>query len=145
MAACACDLRVASHAAKLGMPEILLGWPPGYGIAQLTALIGKARAMEMCLTGESITAQQARDYGLVHRLVASGSLMPEARKWAEQLLALPASALRETKRLLHADEGIQPKTAFLADTAAYIRCLQERDAREGIAAFREKRPARFHS
>ncbi len=145
VAACACDLRIASHAARLGMPEILLGWPPGYGIAQLTALIGKARAMEMCLLGEPITAQQARDIGLVHRLVSAGSLVAAAEQWAGQLLALPASALRETKRLLHADEGLQPKTAYLADTAAYIRCLQLPDAREGIAAFAAKRPPRYPS
>ncbi len=143
VAACACDLRLASHAARFGMPEILLGWPPGYGIAQLTALIGKPRALEMCLLGEPITAQQARDYGLVHRLVPAGSLATAAEQWAEQLLRLPATALRETKRLLHADEGLQPKSAYLADTAAYIRCLQLPDAREGIAAFEAKRPPRF--
>lgn len=143
VAACACDLRLASHAARFGMPEILLGWPPGYGIAQLTALIGKPRALEMCLCGEPITAQQARDYGLVQRLVPAAALTTAAEQWAEQLLRLPASALRETKRLVHADEGLQPKTAYLADTAAYVRCLQLPDAREGIAAFQAKRPPRY--
>ena len=141
--ACACDLRIASHAARLGMPEVLLGWPPGYGIAQLTALVGKGRAMEMCLTGQPISAQQALQYGLVHRLVPSGMLLGEARKWSQELLRLAPAAVRETKRLLHADEGLQPKTAYLADTAAYIRCLAGSDAREGIAAFVEKRTPQF--
>lgn len=145
VAACACDLRIASYAARFGMPEILLGWPPGYGIAQLTALIGKPRAMEMCLLGEPITAQQAREYGLVHRLVPAANLAIAALQWAEQLLRLPAEALRDTKRLVHADEGLQPKTAYLADTAAYVRCLQLPDAREGIAAFQAKRPPRYSS
>lgn len=143
VAACACDLRIASHAAQFGMPEILLGWPPGYGVAQLTALIGKSRAMEMMVTGQPITARQALEFGLVHRLTAAGVLLSEARKWADRLLQLPASALQETKRLVHADEGLQPKTAFLADTSAYIRCLGQPDAQEGIAAFKEKRPPRF--
>ena len=143
VAACACDLRIATHGAQFGMPEVLLGWPPGYGIAQLTALVGKARAMEICLTGQPITAGRALEYGLVHRLTAANRLLADACKWAEELLALPAPALRETKRLLHADEGLQPKTAFLADTAAYIRCLDRPEAREGITAFREKRPRRF--
>jgi enoyl-CoA hydratase len=143
VAACACDLRIAAHGSKFGMPEILLGWPPGYGVAQLTALVGKSRALEMCLTGEPIGAQKALEYGLVHRITASGALMTDARKWADQLLKLPAAALRETKRLVHADEGLQPKTTFVADTAAYIRCLQQPDAREGIAAFSEKRKPRF--
>ncbi len=141
--ACSCDLRIASHAARFGMPEILLGWPPGYGVAQLTALVGKSRALEMCLTGEPITAQKALDYGLVHRLCSAGALQSEARRWAERLLTLPTVALGETKRLVHADEGLQPKTTFLADTAAYIRCLELPDAREGIAAFREKRRPQY--
>jgi len=141
--ACACDLRIASHNASFGMPEILLGWPPGYGVAQLTALVGKGRAMEMCLTGAPISAQQALHNGLVHRIGASGSLLSAAKKWAGELLSMSPEALRETKRLIHADEGLQPKTAFLADTAAYIRCLAGDNAKEGIAAFKEKRKPKF--
>jgi len=125
------------------MPEILLGWPPGYGIAQLTALIGKARSLEMCLLGEPITAQTAGNYGLAHDVVPLGRVIQSARDWAAKLLTLPAEAMRETKRLVHQDEGTQPKIAHLADTAGYIRCLQLPDAREGISAFTEKRPAKF--
>lgn len=143
VAASACDLRIASHNATFGMPEVLLGWPPGYGIAQLTALIGKGRAMEMCLTGKPINAQTALQYGLVQRLSPSGTLLSAAKNWANELLAMPPDALRATKHLLHVDEGLQPKTAFLADTAAYIRCLQSADAQEGIAAFKEKRKPKF--
>jgi enoyl-CoA hydratase/carnithine racemase/predicted thioesterase len=145
VAACACDLRIASYTAKFGMPEILLGWPPGYGVAQLTALVGKSRALEMCLLGEPIKARRAEEWGLVHQVTSGGDLMRAAGTMAEKLAALPKHALRETKQLVHLDEGLQPKTAYLADTAAYIRCLQQPDAREGIAAFREKRPPRFRS
>lgn len=141
--AAACDLKVAAHNAQFGMPEILLGWPPGYGIAQLTALVGKTRALEMCLTGQPIAAQKALDYGLIHRLVPRVQVVVAAEQWAEQLLKLPAQALRETKKLIHADEGLQPKSAFLADTAAYVRCLELPDAKEGIAAFSEKRSPKF--
>ena len=141
--ACACDFRIAAHSARFGMPEILLGWPPGYGIAQLTALIGKAKSLEMCLLGEPITAQSAASYGLAHDVVPLGRVAQAARDLATKLLALPAEALRETKRLVHQDEGTQPKIAHLADTAGYIRCLQLPDAREGITAFSEKRPAKF--
>jgi enoyl-CoA hydratase/carnithine racemase len=136
-------LKVAAHSAQFGMPEILLGWPPGYGIAQLTALVGKTRAIEMCLTGQPINAQKALDYGLIHRLVPKVQVVVAAEKWGEQLLKLPAQAMRETKKLIHADEGLQPKSAFLADTAAYIRCLELPDAKEGIAAFTEKRAPKF--
>jgi enoyl-CoA hydratase len=138
-----CDFRLAATSARFGMPEIKLGWPPGYGIAQLTAIVGKARALEMCLTGEAITAQQAASFGLVHQVAPLPRLMPAARHLAERLLALPPEALRATKRLIHADEGEAPKVAFLADTDAYIRCLETADAREGINAFIAKRPPKF--
>lgn len=143
VAAYSCDLRLASHAATFGMPEIKLGWPPGYGVAQLMALIGKARTLELCLTGDPISAAQALECGLINELVPGVMLMKRARALAGRMLELPAQALRETKRLIHSDEGQLPKVTHRADTEAYIRCLELPDAREGIAAFVEKRKARF--
>lgn len=143
VAAYSADFRLASYDARFGMPEIKLGWPPGYGIAQLTNLIGKSRALEMCLLGEPLSAQKAFEWGLVHELVPRGQLEKRAMAWAERLLKLPAEAMRQTKMLLHLDEGSQPKVAYRADTEAYIRCLQLDDATEGIRAFIEKRAAEF--
>ncbi len=143
VAAYSADFRIASHDARFGMPEIKLGWPPGYGIAQLTHLIGKARALEMCLLGEPIQAQRAFDWGLVHELVPRGQLVQRGQWWAERLIKLPAEAIRQTKMLVHLGEGSQPKVAYRADTEAYIRCLQMPDATEGIRAFIEKRPPNF--
>ena len=143
VAAYSCDWRIASHAARFAMPEIKLGWPPGYGVAQLTALVGKARALEMCLTGEAVVAARALEWGLVNELASGTMLMKSAQQVAERLLLLPAEALRQTKRLVHLDEGQLPKVAHCADTDAYLRCLELPDAREGISAFVEKRPAKF--
>ncbi|MGD0738821.1 MAG: enoyl-CoA hydratase-related protein [Terracidiphilus sp.] len=143
VAAFSCDWRIASHAARFAMPEIKLGWPPGYGIAQLTALVGKARALELCLTGEAIAAARALEWGLVNEVVAGTMLMKSAQQLAERLLLLPAEALRQTKRAIHLDEGQLPKVTHRADTEAYLRCLDSPDAREGIAAFVEKRKAKF--
>jgi enoyl-CoA hydratase/carnithine racemase/predicted thioesterase len=143
VAAYSADFRLASHDARFGMPEIKLGWPPGYGLAQLTNLIGKSRALEMCLLGEPLSAQKALEWGLVHELVPRGQLEKRGQFWAERLLKLPAEALRQTKMLLHLDEGSQPKVAYRADTEGYIRCLQLPEATEGIRAFIEKRPANF--
>lgn len=143
VAAYSCDFRLASHAASFGMPEIKLGWPPGYGLAQLTALVGKARTLELCLTGEPISAHRALDWGLVHEVVPGARLMLQAQQLAGRLLALPAEALRATKRLIHADEGALPKITHRADTEAYVRCLALPDAREGLAAFAEKRRPKF--
>ena len=68
---------------------------------------------------------------------------PRRSELAETLLSQPAEALRETKRLIHEDEGATPKACHLADTAAYIRCLALPDAQEGVAAFTAKRKPQF--
>jgi enoyl-CoA hydratase len=143
VAAYSCDWRIASYSALFAMPEIKLGWPPGYGIAQLTALVGKARALELCLTGEAVSASRALEWGLVNEVVSGTMLMKSAQQLAERLLLLPAEALRQTKRLIHSDEGQLPKLTYRADTEAYLRCLELPDAREGIRAFVEKRSAKF--
>ena len=143
VAAFSADLRIASHSARFAMPEIRLGWPPGYGIAQLSALVGKSRALELCLTGNPITAVQALDWGLVNEVVPAMTLLKRVRQIAGQMLEMPAAALRETKRLVHLDEGSQPKVAHHADTEAYLRCLQLPDAKEGLAAFAQKRTPKF--
>ena len=143
VAAYSTDLRIATHGARFAMPEIRLGWPPGYGIAQLTSLVGKSRALELCLTGDPISAKQALEWGLVNEVVATGVLIKRGRQLAERMLQMPATALRETKRLVHLDEGSQPKIAYRADTEAYLRCLELPDAQEGLKAFSEKRPPKF--
>jgi enoyl-CoA hydratase len=143
VAAYSADLRIATHGARFGMPEIRLGWPPGYGIAQLTALVGKSRALELCLMGDPVPAKQALEWGLVNEIVASSALMKRGRQVAERMLQMPAAALRETKRLVHLDEGSQPKITYRADTEAYLRCLELPDAQEGLTAFAEKRPPKF--
>ena len=112
-------------------------------LAKLTATVGKARALELCLTGNPISATEAHAWGFVNELVPGVMLLRRARDLAETMLALPAQALRETKRLIHADEGNLPKVTHRADTEAYIRCLELPDAKEGMRAFAEKRAARF--
>ncbi len=143
VAAYSCDFRIASHQARFGMPEIKLGWPPGYGISQLTNIVGKPRALELCLTGESISAQTALEWGLVQEVVPAHQLLARAQVLASKLLKMPAEALRQTKFLVHANEGQLPKVTHRADTEAYIRCLELPDSREGMTAFSEKRPPQF--
>ena len=143
VAAYSADFRLCTPAARFGMPEIRLGWPPGYGLAQLTALVGKARALELCLLGEPLAAARALEWGLVNEIIPAATLLARGQQLADKLLRMPAEALRQTKRLIHVDEGAQPKVAYRADTEAYVRCLQLADAQEGIAAFMQKRPPRF--
>jgi enoyl-CoA hydratase/carnithine racemase len=96
------------------------------------------------LFGRPISAATALEWGLTNEVVPATALVDRGYALAERLLQLPAEALRQTKRLIHLDEGSQPKVAWHADTEAYIRCLQLPDAREGLAAFAEKRPPKFN-
>jgi len=134
-----CDVRIAAYTATFGMPEIKLGWSPGYGNAQIMALIGPGRAMELLLTGEMIGAQEAHRIGLVERIVPQNALMKTAEDLARKMLDMPPVALREVKRLLHQDAALNPRESYVNDTASYMRCFRTGDAREGIKAFIEKR------
>ncbi len=137
-AAC-CDIRVASYGSSFAMPEAKLGWAPGYGNSRLMALVGPGNALELTLIGDPISAQDAHRIGLVEHIVPHNNLMPTAEELARKMLALPPVALRETKRLLRGDESRNPAESYVDDAAAYMRCLATEDAREGIAAFVEKR------
>ena len=132
-----CDFRIAAHSARFGMPEAVLGWPPGYGMAQLTALIGKARTLDLCLTGRILTAREAQEWGLVNDAVPNQRLKSRTDELVKQLLAMPAKALRETKRIIHADEPPSHKVGYRLDTEAYVNCLDTEDARKGIQRFKK--------
>jgi enoyl-CoA hydratase/3-hydroxyacyl-CoA dehydrogenase len=139
--AMACDLRLAGESARFGQPEIKLGIIPGFGGTQrLPRLIGEARALEMNLTGEPVDAAHALAYGLVNRVVSDAELMEAALEWAERLAAAPPRAVASIKRISAAgdlDAGLE------AERAAFGEIFATADAREGIAAFLEKRPASF--
>src|SRR3569833_1022373 len=92
--ALACHIRVASDNAKMGLPEVTLGLIPGYGGTQrLTRLVGKGRAMELILTGDMITAQEALQYGLVNHVVTQDELLPKAESLMNKILSRAPLAL----------------------------------------------------
>ncbi len=142
--AMACTLRVAASSAKLGQPEVKLGIIPAAGGSQrLPRLIGMGRAMEMILTGEPITAEQALSIGLVNRVTALESLMEEAKKLAVLLCSNPKMAVQYAKEaVLRYSEG--SLAAGLAHES-YLHALScgTQDKREGTTAFLEKRAPRF--
>jgi len=142
--AMACTLRVASSFSKLGQPEVKLGIIPGAGGTQrLPRLVGMGRAMEMILTGEPITAEQALSIGLVNRVVAPESLMEEAKKLATVISSNPKMAVQYAKEaVLRYNEG--SIAAGLAHES-YLHALScgTQDKREGVAAFLEKRAPMF--
>jgi enoyl-CoA hydratase/carnithine racemase len=139
--AMACDLRVAAASARFGQPEIKLGIVPGFGATQrLPRLVGEGRALEMNLTGEPISAETAAAWGLVNRVVPDGELLDAALAWAEALAGQAPLAIAQLKRLsAHADLD----AGIAAEQDAFATVFSSEDAREGIAAFLEKRAPRF--
>ncbi|MBV9311701.1 MAG: enoyl-CoA hydratase/isomerase family protein, partial [Solirubrobacterales bacterium] len=140
--ALACDLRIASETASFGQPEINLGIIPGFGGTQrLGRLVGEARALELNLTGEVISAQAASELGLAHRVVPDHELLDTAVRWARKLAGKAPLAVEQIKRVSAAgdlDAGIE------AEKEAFESVFASEDAREGIGAFLQKRAPRFH-
>ncbi len=139
--AMACDIRIAAQSARFGQPEIGLGIMPGFGGTQrLPRLVGTNKALEMNLTGESVSADEAYEYGLVNRVVADHELLDTALAWARKLASQPPLAVRHIKQTSSdpsLDAGLE------AEQRAFAEVFATDDAREGVAAFVEKRQARW--
>ena len=135
--AMACDVRIAAQSAAFGQPEIELGIIPGFGGTQrLPRLVGPAKALEMNLVGEAVSAEEAYEIGLANRVVPDHELFDQALQWARKLAAQAPLALEQIKRVSHhadLDEGITAEKEGFADA------FMSFDAKEGIGAFLEKR------
>ena len=142
--AMACDLIVAGDDAQFGQPEIRIGVMPGAGGTQrLTRAIGKARAMELILTGRSIDAREAERLGLVTRVVPAEATVESALALAAEIAAMPPLAVAAAKRAIN--EAFESSlTDGLADERqAFFDLFATADQKEGMAAFVEKRPPRW--
>ncbi len=142
--AMACSFRLASENAKLGQPEVKLGIIAGYGGSQrLPRLVGKGLALQVLLTGEQISAQEAQRIGLVNEVVAQGELIPRAETIARKIIANAPLAIQYTLEAVN--KGMEMPLAeglFLEATLFSVACATE-DKKEGTAAFLEKRTAVF--
>jgi enoyl-CoA hydratase/3-hydroxyacyl-CoA dehydrogenase len=136
-----CDFRIAAESATFGQPEVNLGIIPGFGGTQrLPRLVGEAKALEMNLIGDPISAEEAYEFGLAHRVVPDHELLDTALAWARKLAGQAPLAIEQIKRVSAAgdlDAGIE------AEKQGFATVFGSEDAREGIAAFLEKRTARF--
>jgi len=139
--AMACDLRLAAESARFGQPEIKLGIIPGFGGTQrLARLVGPARALELNLVGDPISAQDAAAWGLANRVVPDGELLGAALELAEamaQRAPLAVAAIKQVSGHADLDSGIA------AEQEAFAQVFASADAREGIGAFLEKRAPAF--
>jgi enoyl-CoA hydratase len=143
--AMACELRIASEEAMFGQPEVKLGLIPGFGGTQrLARLIGKGRALEMLLTGESISAAEAFRIGLVNRVVPAAQLIPTAEDMARRILRNAPFALQCVLDATHGGMETSAKEGMGLEAELFGACCGTNDMREGTRAFLEKRTAEFH-
>jgi enoyl-CoA hydratase/carnithine racemase len=139
-----CDLRVADERAKLGLPEVRLGVMPGSGGTQrLPRIVGMAKAKEMILMGEVITAAEAADIGLVNRVAAAGQTLQVAMEMAETIASRGPVAVREAKKALDLAGDVPLDEGLARELDASERIFSSDDMLEGARAFFEKRQPRF--
>ncbi len=139
-----CDIVVAAENAQFGQPEILLGLIPGAGGTQrLARAVGKARAMDIVLTGRHLSAHEALAAGLVSRVVPTELVLTEAVRLAEGIASRPPLAVQLAKDAILKAFELPLEAGLDYERRNFTLCFATDDAREGIAAFLAKRPPRF--
>jgi enoyl-CoA hydratase len=142
--AMACHIRLASENAKFGQPEVNLGIIPGYGGTQrLTQLVGRGKALELILTGDMITAQDAKALGLVNHVVATqDELMALANKIMGKIISKGPIAVANVIKSVNAGFDFE-KAGYDAEATGFAHCATTQDFKEGTTAFIEKRKPNF--
>jgi len=139
-----CDFIIAADNAKFGQPEIKLGvMPGGAGTQRLTRYVGKAKAMDMCLTGRMMDVQEAERTGLVSRIVPLASLMEETMKAAQAIAAMSMPIAMMTKESVNRSYETTLAEGIRFERRVFQAMFATHDQKEGMAAFVEKRPADF--
>ncbi|GIR53817.1 MAG: enoyl-CoA hydratase [Rhodospirillaceae bacterium] len=139
-----CDFIIAADNAKFGQPEITIGTIPGAGGTQrLTRLVGKSKAMEMCLTGRMMDAEEAERAGLVSRVVPLADLMPEVMKVAHRISELSRPAIMMAKESVNKSYEMSLAEGIKFERRLFHSTFATDDQKEGMAAFSEKREPNF--
>ena len=139
-----CDFIIAADTAKFGQPEITLGVMPGAGGTQrLARFVGKAKAMDLCLTGRMMDAAEAERCGLVSRVVAADKLMEEALKAADKIASMSLPAVMMTKESVNRAFETTLGEGMRFERRVFHAMFATEDQKEGMAAFVEKRPPKF--
>lgn len=142
--AMSCHIRIASDRARFGQPEINLGLIPGFGGTQrLPRLVGKAKALEMILTGEMISAEEALRLGLVNRVVPHDEVVSAARELAAKIASKGQVAVRAALEAVEASSRLPLSEGLALERQRFAALTETEDMREGVQAFLEKRSPRF--
>jgi len=141
--AMACHIRIAADAAKMGLPEVNLGLIPGYGGTQrLTELVGKGKAMEIILTAEMIDANEALRIGLVNHVVLQENLMSTSEVLMGKILSRSPFAITAAITAINASVD-KSKNGYTVEIEEFAKCFGDKDFKEGVDAFLEKRKPVF--
>jgi enoyl-CoA hydratase len=139
-----CDFRIIAEDTSIGVPEIKIGLLPGAGGTQrLPRMLPTAIAKQMVYTGDPLSAQQALHHGLVNEIAPAGQALEVATQWARKLLKLPPVGLRCAKLLVDIAQNGGLKTGIEAERQAMALLYATEDRKEGLAAFLERREAKF--
>jgi enoyl-CoA hydratase/carnithine racemase len=142
--AMACHIRIAGDRVRLGQPEINLGIIPGWGGTQrLARLLGKGKAIEMILTGDPITAQEAKALGLVNLVVPGDAVMRQAKGLAGKIAGKSAVAIAAALRAINKGADLPLVEGLAGEREQFTNLASSEDTREGVSAFLEKRPPQF--
>src|SRR3954452_9088028 len=140
----ACSIRIAVEDARFGQPEVKLGLVAGGGGTQrLARLVGKGRALQLILTGETISAQEAYRIGLVNEVVAAGSLIERAEAILKQIMANAPIAVKFSLEAANKGMDTSQSEGFALEASFFGICAATEDKKEGTAAFLEKRVPQF--
>ena len=140
--ALACDIRIAADTAVVGLPEVSLGLIPGWGgTTRLARLVGTGTAKLLIFTAARLSASEARDLGILERVVPASELMAAARTLATSIAAMPPLALAAAKQSINRGHDLALLDANAYEAALFSRVASSEDAREGTSAFLEKRAA----
>ncbi|HXG66082.1 MAG TPA: enoyl-CoA hydratase-related protein, partial [Blastocatellia bacterium] len=142
--AMACDIRIASTKAKLGQPEIKLGIIPGGGGTQRMArLIGEGKTMELVLTGDMISAEEAHRLGLVNHVIPPEELEAKTLEIADKIAEMSPVALAMAKQAVKNAARLDLRAGLDAEVDLFALCFSSEDKEEGVKAFLEKRKPEF--
>ena len=139
-----CDIRIATPTSTFGAPEVQRGWHAGSGNTSiLPRLIGYGNAALWILTGDRFPAAEAHRVGFVQRIVERDALLPEAKRIAGRLARNPPIAVQSAKQIIRQSQGTSIAQGLAWENDGYTLCMMTEDAREGMAAFGEKREPVF--